>query len=599
LGNGLAGLAAKFTGVTNKIKDNEAALDALNKKEADAAKISGDSFAERAKAFISLKVAIDKESESLEKNVSIAAKAAKVVRERGDASLIAAKLTGDEVVALDAATQATLKNQQAIEGQVDAQKIEIGQLEAQRTKLAEAAGAQSLWSESRKEFFKNFDEDLAKKKADLDLTKAQAGAEAVAATQAALSAAAYRDNSGSLEDFKKRVDASREALEFMTRMMKEGLATQDGVDRATRNLAASQGLLKDAYDDATKALQRRQTALKESSGLAQQDIDLDRKKAETQRELSKITGQYTDELGASISSKELDVKQSKNKIEVSTEEVKILRQEAALKQEQLKTGDPLYAQKQREIDSILNAVKSKEKEGLIERENLKLLEIQYGYITGTLYQAAKGFGTVGNEAKTAADKINAFTEAGKKARDQSFTDSPFKSGSSASSGANAPSASTYQTGQAVNKPSYGNWEYVIYGQDINGYDSKGNRLPGGWKQLPGAAAIGDSVSNAKEQTAGGFDVTDPFGFGAAQRKRDAALAEAQAMEASKRSGPTFDTDTPGTLGRYEQNQTMGRYEVVFTNQKTGTSTTAYTGSVAQAQAFIDNLQRAFRDADGS
>jgi hypothetical protein len=59
-----------------------------------------------------------------------------------------------------------------------------------------------------------------------------------------------------------------------------------------------------------------------------------------------------------------------------------------------------------------------------------------------------------------------------------------------------------------------------------------------------------------------------------------------------------DTDTPGTYGQYTHVPILGKYEVSFKNEKTGRDTHAFTDTAEQAQAFIDNLQQAFRSSNG-
>ena len=212
-----------------------------------------------------------------------------------------------------------------------------------------------------------------------------------------------------------------------------------------------------------------------------------------------------------------------------------------------------------------------------------------------------------------------FTAAGQAARNASFGGTPFQTGSTG--------GGTYATGQAANKPTNGEWTYVISGFDVNGVDARGNRVPGGWKYMGGGvsgldiqgkdafgrlatgAAGGDYALRGFATPAGA--PADGAGMTAEANRLDQLQLEIQLEYQLKRiresggSGPgtsapstVIDTDTPGTRGSYTAVPILGKYEVSFTNERTGVSTSSFTDTADQAQAFIDNLQAAFRSSNG-
>jgi tape measure domain-containing protein len=408
LGRGLAFVAAKLTGVIDTLEKNEAALRKVAEAERARADLSEKANQRVSESFIRVQVVYDKELKAAEGRVQVAEKLVKAKKEEGEASNTLAELAGNEAAAKDIASRAAVANETATLNLLKAKRDELALLEQERAALARAAGDQSKWTQARRDFFKDFDQDLEKKRADVELTRQLAASEGAAADQARLAAAAYRDNATRIGELEAAVVAADEAYKKLLQGLKDGVATQAQADAGARKLASAQGLLKDAYDDASKAIKRRTDVLKEDAKLTDQAVVLQRKKAETDAKVAELTGTYTNKLQASIDAKRLDVQESRNKIALAEKEAQLLREEAALLQRKLDLNDPLYEQKRREIDSILNAAKAKANEGLIERENLRLLELEAGKLDGTLFKGAATFGAYGDAAEKAAGSLRVF-----------------------------------------------------------------------------------------------------------------------------------------------------------------------------------------------
>lgn len=181
------------------------------------------------------------------------------------------------------------------------------------------------------------------------------------------------------------------------------------------------------------------------------------------------------------------------------------------------------------------------------------------------------------------------------ARNASFSNTPFQSGSSAASrNPAAPSTGTIYTPPPDNS---GDWMWVpMLNQNAEG---------GVWRKTPAAeqrdfeaqqARLGlvkDQYGIWRPPAGTGKSGVSPFGGAAGTATPTPDPAAAYPVM------PTVtDGDTPGTVGRYTQIPVIGKYEVSFTNDRTGVTTSTYADSPEQAQAWIDNLQQAFRTANG-
>lgn len=419
LGNALANVAARITGVKGRLDEAEAAL----RKQDEALAALNKRYEEQAavvqRNFVQIQVAYEKQVAAVENNVKVTEKLLDAKKKEGEASVRLAELSGDEAAAKQAAAAASGAVEIATRNVLAAKLEEVALLEKERAELLAVAGAQETWSAARREFFAKFDQDLAKKKADLEVTKQQAEAEGALADRASLTAEAFKDNASKVEFYAQQVEIAKGNVEFLTQALKEGFTTQENVSKATRDLAKLQGLLKDAYKDATDEIKRRSQALKEEADLSSKRTDLARREIEVALKIADATGQSSDKYQAQLKLKQLDITTSQQKIQQATREAQLLREEAALLQRKLDLNDPLYAQKKREIDSILNAAKAKELEGQIEQQNLKLLNTELQALDGTLKSVTGNMGSLGGAARQTAKDLDVFTDAARKARKES------------------------------------------------------------------------------------------------------------------------------------------------------------------------------------
>lgn len=418
LGNALANVAARLTGVKGRLDEAEAAL----RKQDDALAKLNERYAQQAEVvqrnFVQIQVAYEKQVAAVENNVKVSEKLLEAKKKEGEASVRLADLSGDEAAAKDAAARASGAVEIATRAVLSAKQEEILLLEQERASLLEAAGAQETWSAARREFFAQFDQDLAKKKADLELTKQQAEAEGALADKAFLTAQAFKDNAAQVEFYAQQVEAAKGNVEFLTKALAEGLTTQENVDKATRDLAVSQGLLRDAYRDATDEIKRRGQALKEEADLTSKRNDLARRQIEVDLKVAEATGQSASKLEAQTKLKRNDIQVTEEKIRQAQREAALLREEAALLQRKLDLNDPLYEQKKREIESILNAAKAKELEGRIEQENLRGLNTELQILDGTIKAVSESMGSLGGASLTTAGDLGTLTDAARAANEE-------------------------------------------------------------------------------------------------------------------------------------------------------------------------------------
>lgn len=463
LGNAIARTAAKWSGAVDEIAKNEAALAKQAKAEADAAKVRAGANAVVSKSFIGVQAGYDKILTSTEANIKVVDKLVKAKKEEGDALVKSAELSGDEARAKLAAADAARENEAQVRRLVDAKATEVTLLEEERAALVAAAGAQSTWTQDRRDFFKTFDEDLEKKRADLELTKQQAESESVIAIKAKLASDAVADHSKSVEALRLAWEDSKVTLATYNTLLTQGLATKAQWAKASQQAAAAEGLYRDAINDAAKAITNQIAAGKERASLGQQSIDIKRKEIETDLKIADATGQYSNKLEAQIKLKGLEIEASRNKSTELQRESNLMLQQAALMQSNLKLGDANYAQKQREIDAIISAARAKANESLIEQQALRALRAELALLDGSLNQTAIGFGQLKNAVDAAGVAYDAFSAKGQKIRNDSelSTLKPGGANVDAQGFSKASDGSRFNPGGQQKPPDdSGNWTFV-------------------------------------------------------------------------------------------------------------------------------------------
>lgn len=209
-----------------------------------------------------------------EKETTALGKIAKARKEEGDTLMALAQMRGDERASLDASVEATNAYSAAMVKMANSQEEEVRLLEIQRAAIVERRKAQGATVDAIEQETKALDAKLVVARADADQNRAQARAAEQAAAAARVARAAYEDNAAAVGKLKAAMEDARAVLEAVQSDQRRGLATDEQVIRARRDLAAAQRLYNDALEDSIRAEERKAAALVASHGLERAGLEL-------------------------------------------------------------------------------------------------------------------------------------------------------------------------------------------------------------------------------------------------------------------------------------------------------------------------------------
>lgn len=210
LGNGLAKLAAKITGVEGELKKNEAALKAQDDALAQSIKRAEEGNA----GFAKLQAGYTELSKALENVEKVAKKDLETSKLRGEVMVRLAELSGNEMAALQASSAAKEADVEASKRLVSVSEVQLQSLEAQRDEFIALAGGIDKLSTAKRQQLVEIDQSIAKQRAETDGVKAAASAVQDEAASRRIALQTYKDNSGALVTLK--ADYDRAALAAKT-----------------------------------------------------------------------------------------------------------------------------------------------------------------------------------------------------------------------------------------------------------------------------------------------------------------------------------------------------------------------------------------------
>lgn len=186
-----------------------------------------------------------------------------------------ASLAGDEAAARDAAAAATRRGAEAGEAAAAADLRVVEALRTARTALIEKAAAEGLSTDATKKAVEELDNKIIKATADVEKSQAQAAALRAGAVAADLNAAAARNNADRIGELRKAHEDAIVALELARVAIVNGAGSEQDATVAAEALAKAKGLLRDAIDDVTEALELQLKAMEADVKLAEAGIKLE------------------------------------------------------------------------------------------------------------------------------------------------------------------------------------------------------------------------------------------------------------------------------------------------------------------------------------
>lgn len=309
----------------------------------DAAKNSAAAWAQQELAYVRAKDAAEHALKAAEAN----AHAKKI---EGEASVLMAKLTGNEVEAVNASLKAAESNRAALEQVAAARNAEAELIAGKIGRLQESIRLSGDESGALKKQADELGNLLTQKKGE-----AQASAEAAAASRQdvlakQIAAETYRDNSKRLGEYRDAVDAATAVMRVAEDAYRNGQASVDLYRSAIENLVKAKALERDALADIEIRAKLRQQSI---------GIDLEMTRAQIGAETAyQRAAQITAEsLGNSSDAleRQINLKDLERKAILATNDAKIASaqadREAAVKAlEELQRTEPLNTLKREEYE---------------------------------------------------------------------------------------------------------------------------------------------------------------------------------------------------------------------------------------------------------
>jgi tape measure domain-containing protein len=629
-----------------------ALADGLAQTAAAAVRASGGTD-QQAKSMSKLVLELGEAVTAAERQTQVTEKLAQAAEQEAKAQKTLIDLLDDEGVARRLTADAAEKVAVARERVAESATAEVQALVAGKTAVLARVGADEKLLAANKLLIEQFDQKIAKADADREKSQALADTTRNQADAARVAAKAYGDQSAEAENLRKRVDEAGRTLEAVTKLQREGWLVTKDVVKAERDLLEAKQLLTDALKDQDAATKRTIDSLKAAASVTKAEIALEITKLEIKKQNLIADGRAAEAARLDLEIKRLQLSATKAGTEAklaearATQELIIqqyndaeargvltpaMRQELNTRFEQQRAiileteASKLNEEQQRKnIDAAVAGTGARREsraavEGhtgavgtntgavgtntgaLRENERAKrdnavatgaLAAEQEKYatalerarreegITGRVDGSTVGQGPAGIGG---GNRNDPFSNAGRQARNDSFSNTPFQSGSTGGTVA----------GQFQPPDNSGDWVF-----DAAGYSrataNNTSRLSAPnprdfWRRGPTSSGVAGNFNAPTLGAGGAFDIANPFG-------NRTPTAPATVTDTGRVLVST-DTDTPGTVGTVSNVPVLGKYEFVFRNDVTGVSTSGFQDTAEQAQAFIDNLQAAFRSANG-
>lgn len=364
----------------------------------------GTSFA---KLAVDSQTAIDKAdllAQSAQKNVEGKKAEAKAVE-------TLTGLLGDETAKRQGALEAAQILTKATEDQVKADEAVVATLTRAKDATIAKAKADGIAEEAIKGAVAALDKKIIKAEADASKTRDQADAARAHALSLELAAQAIGNNAGRIAEYKLAVAAATTALNEKIRAMEHDAATSADVKRAAEQLAKAKGLLRDAIDDVSKALEQQLALMKADAELQKAAIGLEIEKAKNAQRAAEAAGNAAEASRQAIRVEQLQQSLTVSGIELKRKEAAATLESLAVQESELRLSGQLTDEIQRQIDikrrqaqaTMLDAEASRE------ANKSKAAEVQAlkdGTLVRDQYTGAVGRGTSATQTNTSAQAEN-------------------------------------------------------------------------------------------------------------------------------------------------------------------------------------------------
>lgn len=365
-------------------------------------------------SFASLTVEQQKGIDKTAAQVGASSKLTQAAKDQGEALTTLASLTGDATEAKQASVEAANLMVVAAEREERATAALLSKLiesKAQNIANAEAAG---LNAEAVKQKNVETDKEIAKAEASAEKARQQAEAYRATAIATDLAAKSARDNSGSIDALRKAYDEAKLAVVSARLAMVEGVGTEAEAKKATDALAVAKGLLRDAIDDVSEALDRQLKAMQADVKLQEAGIKLEIERQKNAVIAANLAGNEYAARQAALAIKEAELRLGNLSTESKRSEAEATLQAIDLQERELKSLGQLTPEKAQEFETRRKVQLAAVLEAQATNESAKAQRVEYEALrVGTpareAHAKATGEGTSATESNTRATGENSTT----------------------------------------------------------------------------------------------------------------------------------------------------------------------------------------------
>lgn len=338
-------------------------------------------------------------------------KNAQAKKAEGEAAVTLAGLIGDETAKREAGVAAALLAAEAAQQQAKADEAVIAAHVAAKAALIERAKAEGIGTDAIKAAVEALDTKIAKATADAEKTRAQASAAEAHATALGLAAEAAENNAGRIDELKAKVVALTTEQENARIAMVSGAGTEEQAKKATDALAVAKGLLKDAIDDVSEALERQIKAMQADTKLAEAGIKLEIERQKNAVVSARLAGNEYAARQASLKIKELELRLGNLSVEQKRAEAEATLRAIAIEEDELRASGRLTTEKAIELESRRKVQLAAVLEAQAANESAKSKRVEYeelqrGTPAREAHSKATGQGTTATRDNTTATDSN-------------------------------------------------------------------------------------------------------------------------------------------------------------------------------------------------
>lgn len=324
LGEGIADLAAKFTGLQGKLSANEQKLkdmDAATTAAYEKAQILGPSI-------VKLTVAYNDLVSPLSKAIVASEKHAEAQKLEGEVMTTIANISGDLTTKIDTATKVTQLNAAAAQNVADKLNLQASATAELISKINEQVAAGLKLNDGEKKKLQTLQDTLSVQQASAEKAQAQADADNLLAAAAKTASEAARDQSANLGTLEKTLQDATDKVNTLAMAQKLGADVSKQLTAAQLAQAEAQALVnkavQDVITDTNRAAQAvaNQSAVTEAAAKTQQLYYQNEKaaalaigdtRAARQADISSLYAQI-DAINAAVKAKNADVSAQRQQV---------------------------------------------------------------------------------------------------------------------------------------------------------------------------------------------------------------------------------------------------------------------------------------------